>query len=177
MDTFTDGYHRLATSGERCTFFDFQMDFPDDYGVAQVPFVNVTIPYTVRKIWQRVARRMWAATPNDDYQPRQEVHFTEERFARWEKKYGQRTGSVNVEFDVKTAKWLETMMSPNLIEKIKYVRNIPHNSTFASYQVAKLSLHIYGDDCLDWYAYNSHGKRIMNGALVHRGNDEWSCHT
>jgi hypothetical protein len=173
----SDGFGKLRCSGDSHTFFKLEIPSHLEMGVMNISFVTVQIPLMVRKMIHRVCKRLWAKLPKDSHRVR--ITFTAQQIERWMRKYGQGKGMLDVQESNIRCHLSEVVANTehleSLSDRLQYVKRIALNSTCATYQVATLRLSCE-KDCIDWAAYNPHGKFIMNGAIVER-EDCWSIHT
>lgn len=181
-ESFSDIAHNLRTYGEHCMFFDLP-DFVSTHGVAQLPYIRLTIPYFIRNVLLRWAERRWKDDASRDYyKPREEILITPERASRWLKLYGQAKGNVRLDMDDLTRNFLEEKLSEpnsNLRENIDRLVSIARNSTYKFYQTGIVRL------SKDWNGFffnilTPRGLSSLNGGVINHGTKDeprWSIHT
>ena len=81
-----DGYHHLKSEGDIVTFYNWEYDTRENYGVLQVPYIKVEIPMFVRRLWLKIAKARWTAAKSDEEKSHLEI--SPERVKGWLRRYG-----------------------------------------------------------------------------------------
>lgn len=169
--------HNLRACGEMLTFFD--MDFPSSArGVMRVPYVNLHVPFHVRRILLRaVNMTLRRCEPGGE---RLRVGIPFDLRGRWSKQYGQGTGRV--EWDVHGKEFFDECQrdgGATFKRCMDSLHAVGRNGTFRHTDVARVCL---SKDADGFYfrVFDAKGNCRLNGGVINHGRDgahEWSTHT
>lgn len=175
-DSFQDISHHLHTFGECCTFYDMEIPM-DARGIMKVPYYRMNIPFFMRNLMLRIAKRIWAADPDE----RIEVRFSPERLARIERLYGIGKGQSKLDMQPETEAFFGECMEKggNFKDMIDRLLVIAQNTTTSFYQTGRVELSKDWDGFL-FQIITPKGNRSMHGGVINHGRDgkvDWSIHT
>lgn len=184
--TLEDVIHRLNISGDRLTFYDFEIPLRHAEGTMEVPYLSVHFPVMARRIVARVVRRIWNnlranLTPENRYDiPRVRFSLTPQQAERLSCNYGCGTGDVNVLVREDTReRYALDLQNESFRQRIDQLKAGCRNSTQAKWQRSELSL------SRDWDGYffvdrSPKGRERMHGGIINHGRGQepdWSIHT
>lgn len=188
MFTLTDCSHSLHVCGDVVTFYDMEMPYRIEAGTLKVPFICMHLP---RRFWEyllRVARFVWTAQRRAEEASDKDRYFSQPRFEfaiplttleRFQRRFGQGQGKVDLELSDKVrAKMVANTDVQRLVES---VRNIALNTTRSIYQTARCRVTdaSHSDD-FNWATWTPKGQFIMNGGInchIRDNVEHWSSNS
>ena len=136
---FTDGTHRMDTTGDRSMFYDAVVYQPSvarkKFGVCSLPYYSAEIPQFFRKMLLSMGNRIWTGLEEAGRdlsenqrrdQPRVVISFDQQYRNRITKLYGKGKGRVTIKYNdyrstqmVKNGKTGELVPAPNAAEAVE----------------------------------------------------------
>lgn len=175
-DSFSDGYHKLATFYDLWTFYDFPYDSQESTGKATIPYGRITIPRQVREkllIGTTLAFLQHALTKTQE----ERVTINLDHYvADWLEEYGQGKGRVYIDCDTATlAKVNQRLINNDATFKRCWdqLKSMAKNTTESKQETGTLK--VWRDS--DGFTWRTAG---LFGGLINHGTDiqpEWSLHT